>query len=275
MHRYGQRVKIEREHLLGEAPPRADYLILKEEDGLRMDKEIYRIFRRHNIIEYKNPHDSLNERVLRKICGYANFYIGTAGHEGEIPADSVTVSVFRAVKNAALFAGMQACGMLETDRTAGIYHVKGLTDLPFQIVITGEQTAVDAAGAALKEAGAKRIVPLNVSGPFHSPMLARAGEQLLEALNDVTISETFLPYVANVTADYVTEASDVKPLLAKQVASSVRWEQTIRRLIADGADTFVEIGPGKTLTGFMRKISRDVTVCNIDKMEDFLRYVEK
>ena len=161
------------------------------------------------------------------------------------------------------------CG--ETEGTVSIANY----NCPGQIVITGEQTAVDAAGAALKEAGAKRIVPLNVSGPFHSPMLARAGEQLLEALNDVTISETFLPYVANVTADYVTEASDVKPLLAKQVASSVRWEQTIRRLIADGADTFVEIGPGKTLTGFMRKISRDVTVCNIDKMEDFLRYVEK
>lgn len=161
------------------------------------------------------------------------------------------------------------CG--ETEGTVSIANY----NCPGQIVITGEQTAVDAAGAALKEAGAKRIVPLNVSGPFHSPMLAHAGEQLLEALNDVTISETFLPYVANVTADYVTEVSDVKPLLAKQVASSVRWEQTIRRLIADGADTFVEIGPGKTLTGFMRKISRDVTVCNIDKMEDFLRYVEK
>lgn len=106
-------------------------------------------------------------------------------------------------------------------------------------------------------------------------MLSHAGEQLSKALNDITVSETFLPYVANVTADYVTDASDVKPLLARQVASSVRWEQTIRRLIADGADTFVEIGPGKTLSGFMRKISRDVTVCNIDKMEDFLRYVEK
>ena len=164
MHRYGQRVKIEREHLLGEAPPRADYLILKEEDGLRMDKEIYRIFRRHNIIEYKNPHDSLNERVLRKICGYANFYIGTAGHEGEIPADSVTVSVFRAVKNAALFAGMQACGMLETDRTAGIYHVKGLTDLPFQIVITGELEGPEyAAYRALAEHARKADVGLVIA----------------------------------------------------------------------------------------------------------------
>ena len=106
-------------------------------------------------------------------------------------------------------------------------------------------------------------------------MLAGAGEQLGEALKDVEIAEQFIPYVANVTADYVTKASDVKPLLEQQVASSVRWQQTIERLIADGADTFVEIGPGKTLSGFMRKINRDVTVYNIDKMEDFEKYVNR
>lgn len=146
---------------------------------------------------------------------------------------------------------------------------------PGQIVITGEKAAVDAAGAALKERGAKRIVPLKVSGPFHSPMLKGAGEQLGEALKDVKIAEQFIPYVANVTADYVTKAEEVKPLLEKQVAASVRWQQSIERLIADGADTFVEIGPGKTLSGFMRKINRNVTVYNIDKMEDFERYVNR
>ena len=126
----------------------------------------------------------------------------------------------------------------------------------------------------MKEAGAKRIVPLKVSGPFHSPMLVHAGEQLAEALQSVEIAADFIPYVANVTADYVTDVSDVKPLLEKQVASSVRWQQTIERLIADDADTFVEIGPGKTLSGFMRKINRNVAVRNIDKLEDFLNYVE-
>lgn len=146
---------------------------------------------------------------------------------------------------------------------------------PGQIVITGEKAAVDAAGAALKERGAKRIVPLKVSGPFHSPMLKKAGAQLGEALKDVKIAEQFIPYVANVTADYVTKAEEVKPLLEKQVAEGVRWQQSIERLIADGADTFVEIGPGKTLSGFMRKINRNVTVYNIDKMEDFERYVDR
>lgn len=171
--------------------------------------------------------------------------------------------------------GMDAAAIEEIcDKTEGIVSIANY-NCPGQIVITGEKTAVDAAAEALKEAGAKRVVPLKVSGPFHSQMLAGAGEQLGEALKDVEIAEQFIPYVANVTADYVTKASDVKPLLEQQVASSVRWQQTIERLIADGADTFVEIGPGKTLSGFMRKINRDVTVYNIDKMEDFEKYVNR
>ncbi len=155
---------------------------------------------------------------------------------------------------------------METEGTVSVANY----NCPGQIVITGEQSAVAAAGKTLKEAGAKRIVPLNVSGPFHSPLLAGAAEKLGEALKEVEIAESYLPYLSNVTADYVTKAEDVKPLLQRQVASSVRWQQTIERLICDGADTFVEIGPGKTLSGFMRKINRDVTVCHIDKMEDFL-----
>lgn len=160
------------------------------------------------------------------------------------------------------------------EKTEGIVSIANY-NCPGQIVITGEKAAVDAAGEALKEAGAKRIVPLKVSGPFHSQMLSGAGDKLGEALKDVKIADSFIPYLANVTADYVTSASDVKPLLTKQVASSVRWQQTVERLIADGADEFLEIGPGKTLTGFMRKISRDVKVNNIDKLEDFKNYVGK
>ena len=144
---------------------------------------------------------------------------------------------------------------------------------PGQIVITGEADAVAAASEALKEAGAKRCVPLKVSGPFHSAMLKGAGEKLGEELKHVTVHTPEIPYVANVTADYVTKEEEIKPLLEKQVSSSVRWQQTIERLIADGADKFVEIGPGKTLTGFMRKINRDVAAVNIDKYEDFEKFV--
>lgn len=139
---------------------------------------------------------------------------------------------------------------------------------PGQIVISGRKEAVELAGARLKEAGAKRVIPLNVSGPFHSKMLTGAGEKLEKFLETVHVDEPKIPYVANVTARYVTEAALVKPLLARQVYSSVRWQQSVEAMIADGVDTFVEIGPGRTLSGFMRKIARDVKVLNIEKLED-------
>ncbi len=139
---------------------------------------------------------------------------------------------------------------------------------PGQIVITGEEEAVQTAVGKLSEAGAKRCVPLKVSGPFHSPMLVGAGEKLAGELDAVEIHEIQIPYIANVTADYVKKTEDVKPLLEKQVSSSVKWQQTIERMLADGVDTFIEIGPGKTLSGFMRKINRDVKVLNVEKVED-------
>lgn len=139
---------------------------------------------------------------------------------------------------------------------------------PGQIVITGEESAVAAAGEALKAAGAKRVLPLKVSGPFHSPMLKKASEQLKEALTDVELHEMKIPYLTNVTGDYVKDISEVKELLETQVCASVRWQQSVEKMIADGVDTFVEIGPGRTLTGFLRKIDRSVKGYNVDKLED-------
>lgn len=146
---------------------------------------------------------------------------------------------------------------------------------PGQIVISGKKEAVEAACEKLKEAGAKRAIMLNVSGPFHSRMLTGAGEKLGEVLEQVEIHPLSIPYVANVTAEYVTDAADVKPLLMKQVSSSVRWEQSVRAMLADGVDTFIEIGPGKTLAGFMKKIDRTVKVLNIEKLEDVDKVVEE
>ena len=127
---------------------------------------------------------------------------------------------------------------------------------PGQIVISGKKEAVETACEKLKEAGAKRTIMLNVSGPFHSKMLTGAGEKLGEVLASVEVHKPQIPYVANVTAAYVTEADEVKPLLTKQVSSSVRWQQSVETMLADGVDTFIEIGPGKTLAGFMRKIEK-------------------
>ena len=145
---------------------------------------------------------------------------------------------------------------------------------PGQIVISGEKAAVEEACEKLKAAGAKRAVMLNVSGPFHSGMLTAAGEKLGQVLSRVELHEPRIPYVANVTAQYVKSAAEVKELLTRQVSSSVRWQQSVEAMIGDGVDTFIEIGPGKTLAGFMRKISRDVKTLNVEKLEDISKVAE-
>lgn len=146
---------------------------------------------------------------------------------------------------------------------------------PGQIVITGQKEAVELAGTRLADEGARRVVPLKVSGPFHSKMLEGAGAKLGEALEPVTIHPAKIPYITNVTADYVTDPSQVKDYLIRQVSSPVRWQQSVERMIADGADTFIEIGPGKTLSGFLRKINRELKAVSIDKLEDFENYVNR
>lgn len=139
---------------------------------------------------------------------------------------------------------------------------------PGQIVITGEKEAVERAGKALKEAGARKVLPLKVSGPFHSPMMENAGEKLKKVLEEVTLKKPSVPYVTNVTAELVTEKESIRELLVKQVSSSVCWEQSIRNMIAEGIDTFVEIGPGKTLSSFMKKTDRNVTMYRVGTWEE-------
>ena len=146
---------------------------------------------------------------------------------------------------------------------------------PGQIVITGKMQAVETAANALKAAGAKRAVMLNVSGPFHSPMLRSAGEELKKEMEQMEFTELKIPYVTNVTAKYVNDISETKDLLAKQVSASVRWQESMENMIADGVDTFVEIGPGKTLNGFLRKISRDVKVYNVGSWTDVEQVVNE
>lgn len=139
---------------------------------------------------------------------------------------------------------------------------------PGQIVISGEEAAVSEASEKLKEAGAKRVARLNVSGPFHSSMLKGAGEKLAEPLAEVSFKDSEIPYVANTTAEYVTDTENIKELLVRQVSSSVRWEQSVRLMLENGIDTFVEIGPGKTLAGFLKRIDRKAVCINIGQMED-------
>lgn len=139
---------------------------------------------------------------------------------------------------------------------------------PGQIVISGRTEAVELAAKKLKAAGAKRCIPLKVSGPFHSDLLLGAGERLAKVLKPIEFSEHKIPYVTNVTAEYISGTAEIKELLCRQVSSGVRWQQSVERMIANGVDRFIEIGPGKTLSGFVKKINREVSVFSIGAMED-------
>lgn len=146
---------------------------------------------------------------------------------------------------------------------------------PDQIVITGEAEPVKRASALLKEGGAKRVIPLNVSGPFHSPMLQSAGEKLEDELEKVSFEELKIPYITNVTSKKIENIHETKELLKKQISSPVLWLQSMEEMIRDGVDTFVEIGPGRTLSGFLKKINREVSVYNISTWEEMESVAEK
>jgi len=144
---------------------------------------------------------------------------------------------------------------------------------PGQVVITGYKEAVETASKALTESGAKRVLALNVSGPFHSALLSEAGEDLAKELEKMEFQTLNIPYVTNVTAEYITDIAKTKELLKKQVSSSVRWEQSIQKMLAEGVDTFIEIGPGKTLSGFMKKIDKDAKVYAVGTVEELEKMV--
>ena len=146
---------------------------------------------------------------------------------------------------------------------------------PGQIVITGEAAAVAEAGTALKEAGARRVLPLKVSGPFHSPMMRPAGEELAKVFARVSMNPLKIPYVANINAEVITDCGRIEGLLVDQVSGSVRWQQSVETMLREGVDTFVEIGPGKTLTGFLRKIDKNVKAYHIGSWEEAVQVCEE
>lgn len=145
---------------------------------------------------------------------------------------------------------------------------------PGQIVITGELNAVNEAAENCKAAGARRCIPLKVSGPFHSALLEGAGKSLGEVLDTVTINEINTPYLTNVTGDYVANKEEVKDLLVRQVSNSVLWYPSVEKMIEDGVELFVEIGPGKTLTGFLKKINAEAKGINVEKVTDLDAAIE-
>ena len=128
---------------------------------------------------------------------------------------------------------------------------------PGQVVIAGDPTAIDAAGAIAKDAGAKRVMPLDVSGAFHTPFMAPAGERLAAAIADATFADAAVPVAANVDGAIHEVGADWPALLERQLTSPVRWTACVQSLLGAGADTFVEVGPGAVLTGTIKRIDKD------------------
>lgn len=169
----------------------------------------------------------------------------------------------------AAIVGMDADGVNEVCKKAS---EKGIAEpanfnCPGQITVAGETAAVEYACEIAKEMGARRAMLLPVSAPFHCSMLKGAGEKLAKELENVEVYDMNVPLISNVTGDYVKDKSEIKDLLIRQVSSSVLFENSLRRMLDDGVDTFIEIGPGKALSGFVRKITKEVKVFNVDNVE--------
>jgi len=135
---------------------------------------------------------------------------------------------------------------------------------PGQVVIAGDTRSLEKAVEVLNERGARKCLPLSVSAPFHSSLMRSAGEKLEASLSRVKIKDPEIPVLSNVTADYHGKTAEIKDLLVKQVSSPVRWEECVRKMIGDGTGIFVEVGPGKVISGLVRKIDRDVEVKNVE-----------
>lgn len=149
---------------------------------------------------------------------------------------------------------------------------------PGQVVIVGATEAVQKACDAMKEAGAKRAILLPVSAPFHSTLMQPAADRLKEVLDSIEVADAKIPVYANVTAKPESRGEEIRDVLVKQAASPVQWETSVRNMIADGVDTFIEVGPGRVLTGFVKKIDRSFTGQNVEdlaSLEKTLAYLKE
>jgi [acyl-carrier-protein] S-malonyltransferase len=135
---------------------------------------------------------------------------------------------------------------------------------PGQIVIAGEKQAVEKAMELAKARGAKKVIPLAVSVPSHCAMMKQAGEKLAHELKTVTINDLRIPIVNNADAKFLRTAAQLRPSLIKQISAPLYWEDSIRNMVADGYDTFIEIGPGKVLSGLVKRIAKDAKVLNVE-----------
>ncbi|MFL2132270.1 ACP S-malonyltransferase [Desemzia sp. FAM 24101] len=148
-------------------------------------------------------------------------------------------------------------------------------NMPGQIAIAGLKESVEIASKRLSEAGAKRVVPLTVSGPFHTSLLEPAARQLKEEIKTVKIMNPSIPIISNTTGKPIEDAEAIQELMVKQVMSPVYWEDSIQKMIDMGVDTFIEIGPGKTLSSFIKKIDKTVQIMNVENIKSLEKTLQK
>lgn len=184
--------------------------------------------------------------------------------------DAVALTIRRGglMAEAGVDGGMSAVIGLDREAVAdAVAAIDGLVvandNAPGQVVISGSRAALAAAAGPLEAAGARRIIPLNVSGPFHSPLMVAVGRELAWAFAGVAWQAADPPVVSNVTAEPTTDPNEIQALLARQVSSPVEWVRSVRRMVTDGVDTFVECGPGAALTGMVRRIAPAVRTLNV------------
>lgn len=162
----------------------------------------------------------------------------------------------------------------EVTDTTGVVQLANL-NCPGQIVISGTKAGVEEACRLAKENGAKRAIPLDVSGPFHSELMRPASQDLAEVLSKAFLTDAHVPVIANVTAEPETNAAQIQDLLVRQLYSPVLWEQSVRKMIELGVTVFIEIGPGKVLSGLVKKIDRSVTVLPVHDLESLEKALEE
>lgn len=166
---------------------------------------------------------------------------------------------------------LQEC--LMEARKYGVVEISNY-NTPKQLVIGGEAKAVEKAVELAKKAGARRAIPLKVSGPFHTPLLEEASIKLADELANIEFNDMKIPVITNVTAEVIKDKTEIKDLLIRQIKSSVKWTDSIKKMIDMGVDTFIEIGPSRTLSGFLRDIDRGVTTFNIEDIKSLNKTLE-
>ena len=237
---------------------------------LAVSVAIYRLAREHGVTPAFAAGHSLGEYSAHVAAGTLSFAdaLRTVRRRGRYMQDAVPVGegAMAAILGLDAAAVAEACEAAGAELGGAVVTPANL-NAPGQVVIAGQAAAVTRAGEIAKGRGAKRVIPLAVSAPFHCPLMRPAQERLEPELRALAVKDPAIPVVANVDAEPKTDAASAVDALVRQVSSPVRWEDVVRRLIAEGARTFVELGPGTVLSGLIRKIDPAATAMSVENVQ--------